>query len=186
MKLALILLVLLIAGYFLINRFTGFHTQTPEQYAESKPQFDLMRHLSGPLVSEGVLYGPRGHLVTRFVADMKGAWRNREGTLSEWFTYTETGRKQKREWNLILGEGGEFTATAADIVGTAKGMVSGATVLINYRLKLDEDAGGHVLDVTDWMYLMENGSIMNKSEMRKFGIKVAELIATIRPVQPAQ
>ena len=42
----------------------------------------------------------------------------------------------------------------------------------------------HALDVTDWMYLMENGTIMNRSEMRKFGIKVAELIATIRPADP--
>jgi len=28
---------------------------------------------------------------------------------------------------------------------------------------------------------MENGTIMNRSEMRKFGVKVAELVATIRP-----
>jgi hypothetical protein len=43
-----------------------------------------------------------------------------------------------------------------------------------------ESAGGHVLDVTDWMYLMENGTIMNRSQFRKFGIKVAELVATMR------
>ena len=52
---------------------------------------------------------------------------------------------------------------------------------MTYRLKLSEDAGGHVLDVTDWMYLMDNGVIMNRSEMRKYGLRVAELIATMRP-----
>jgi hypothetical protein len=31
------------------------------------------------------------------------------------------------------------------------------------------------------MYLMSNGSIMNRSQFRKFGIKVAELVATMRP-----
>jgi hypothetical protein len=31
------------------------------------------------------------------------------------------------------------------------------------------------------MYLMENGAIMNRSQFRKFGIKVAELVATMRP-----
>jgi hypothetical protein len=36
------------------------------------------------------------------------------------------------------------------------------------------------LDVTDWMYLMKNGTIMNRSQFRKFGITVAELVATIR------
>ena len=31
---------------------------------------------------------------------------------------------------------------------------------------------------------MPNGVIMNKSELRKFGIKVAELVATMRPAGP--
>jgi hypothetical protein len=31
------------------------------------------------------------------------------------------------------------------------------------------------------MYLTSNGSIMNRSQFRKFGIKVAELVATMRP-----
>jgi hypothetical protein len=54
--------------------------------------------------------------------------------------------------------------------------------MLNYTIQLTKDAGGHVLQVTDWMYLMENGSIMNRSQFRKFGIKVAELVATIRPM----
>ena len=33
------------------------------------------------------------------------------------------------------------------------------------------------------MYLLENGTIMNRSQFRKFGVKVAELVATMRPVQ---
>jgi hypothetical protein len=31
------------------------------------------------------------------------------------------------------------------------------------------------------MYLLENGVIMNRSQFRKFGFKVAELVATMRP-----
>ena len=48
-----------------------------------------------------------------------------------------------------------------------------------------ESTGGHVLGVTDWMYLMENGTIMNRSQFRKYGIKVAELVATMRPKEAA-
>ena len=51
-----------------------------------------------------------------------------------------------------------------------------------YKLRLPPAAGGHVLDVTDWMYLGENGTVMNRSQFSKFGIKVAELIATMRPL----
>jgi len=52
---------------------------------------------------------------------------------------------------------------------------------MNYRIRLEPQAGGHVLSVTDWMYLLDNGTLMNRSEFRKFGLKVAELVATLRP-----
>ena len=58
----------------------------------------------------------------------------------------------------------------------------GPTVHLNYRITLPESAGGHTLSVTDWMYMCENGTIMNRSQFRKFGIKVAELIATMRKI----
>jgi hypothetical protein len=32
------------------------------------------------------------------------------------------------------------------------------------------------------MYLVENGTIINRSQFRKYGIKVAELVATMRPL----
>jgi hypothetical protein len=53
-------------------------------------------------------------------------------------------------------------------------------VQLAYRLRLPKDAGGYLLNVTDWMYLTHNGTIMNRSQFRKFGVKVAELVATIR------
>ena len=39
--------------------------------------------------------------------------------------------------------------------------------------------------VTDWMYLVENGTVINRSQFRKFGVKVAELVATMRQREPA-
>ncbi len=184
MKSLLIVLILILIVVVLIKVVIGFHTQKPSHYAGTEPAFDLRKHLSGPMKSEGMIYGPRGHVSSRFVADMKGTWDGKTGVLTEDFVYAGSGQKQARRWSLKLGENGKFTATAPDVIGTAQGEVSGATVRLTYRIKLLEDAGGHVLDVTDWMYLMENGVIMNRSEMRKFGIKVAELIATIRPVSP--
>ncbi|MCW8842592.1 MAG: DUF3833 domain-containing protein [Rhodobacteraceae bacterium] len=182
MKSLLILLLLIVVVLILVKVAIGFHTQRPAHYAATGPKFDLRKHLSGMMKSEGMIYGPRGHVSSRFVAEMNGTWDGQTGVLTEDFKYAESDQLQARRWSLVLGENGKFTATAPDVIGTARGEVSGATVRLTYRIKLLEDAGGHVLDVTDWMYLMENGVIMNRSEMRKFGIKVAELIATIRPV----
>ena len=45
---------------------------------------------------------------------------------------------------------------------------------------MPKEAGGHVLTVTDWMYLSGEGTILNRSQMRKFGVKAAELIAVFK------
>ena len=42
-----------------------------------------------------------------------------------------------------------------------------------------------MLTTTDWMYLGPNGAIVNRSQFRKFGLKVGELVATMRPAAPA-
>lgn len=179
--LTVVLTLLVIAALAMLrHRKASFHAQRPADYAETGPAFDLRRHMAGPIASEGVIFGPTGKVAGSFVAEMTGQWDGATGTLTEEFHYA-TGARQTRQWHLTLANDGTFTATAADVIGRARGVISGATVRMTYRIKLDEDAGGHVLDVTDWLYLMDNGAIMNKSEMRKFGIKVAELVATMRP-----
>lgn len=159
----------------------NFRAQKLVDYEGTGPAFDIRTHLGGKLVSEGVIYGPTGRVVSRFVAEMAGTWDGATGVLSENFAYANGGRQQ-REWRLTFTDDGKFTAQADDIIGEAKGAQFGSTARLTYRIRLPEASGGHELDVVDWMYLMENGTIINRSEMRKFGIKVAELVATIRPV----
>lgn len=179
---ALIGALIVIALMALRTRYASFAAQAPSDYAGKGPDFDLRRHLSGPLTCEGVIFGPTGRVTSRFVADMNGSWDGTTGTLSEVFRY-DSGTVQHRAWTLALGPGGRIIATAADVEGQGSGRVEGSGVLLRYRIRLTPEAGGHVLDVTDWMYLLDNGAIINRSQFRKFGIKVAELVATIRPVE---
>jgi hypothetical protein len=166
------------------SRYASFQAQSPSDYAGLGPQFDLRSHLSGPIQCEGMIFGPMGRVASRFVAEMDGKWDGNIGTLSEVFRY-DSGTVQHRAWTLALANSGDITATAADVVGLGSGRVEGPGVVLRYRIRLTPEAGGHVLDVTDWMYLMENGTIMNRSQFRKFGIKVAELVATMRRIPAA-
>lgn len=175
LALALIVLVMIAKTYMFSFRF-----QSPEGYADTRPQFILTKHFSGEILSEGVIFGPTGKMANSFTAKMVGEWDGDTGTLSEEFTYSN-GVTQNRKWFLTLGPDNTFTATADDLVGEAKGIVSGSTVKLTYEIILPESAGGHTLQATDWLYLTANGVIMNKSELRKFGVKVAELIVTMRP-----
>lgn len=177
-------ILMIILGY-LKSRYLDFMAQRPEDYLDANGEaFDLRRHLNGPIVCDGVIYGPTGRVTSRFVGEFDARWEGNVGVMKERFTY-DSGEVQDREWRLTLGNDGRIRATAPDVVGEGSGMQSGPTVQLRYRIRLPEDAGGHVLDTTDWMYLAPNGAIVNRSQFRKFGIKVAELVATMRRKETA-
>lgn len=175
------LLIAALALPVLRRRFFSFQAQTLADLATKGPAFNLKEHLSGPILCEGLIFGPTGRVTSRFVANMVGSWEGNTGTLRERFHY-DSGTVQDRVWTLHLSDTGAIRAEAPDVIGTGTGQVSGAAVLMTYNIRLTPEAGGHVLAVTDWMYLMENGTIMNRSQFSKFGITVAELVATFRKV----
>lgn len=158
----------------------GFLAQTPEDYASNTPTVDIRKHLAGPMVCEGVLFGPMGRVVSRFTARMNGSWDGDTGRLTEDFLY-DSGATQARVWSLSVDAQGQITGTADDVIGTATGRQVGNAVRLDYTLRLPPHAGGHVLEVTDWLYLVGTSTLVNRSQFRKFGIPVGELVATLRP-----
>lgn len=166
-------------GHRLWQMRMSFRGQRPEQYLLQHPRFDLPRHLNGRFDCEGVIFGPTGRVTSRFAADVEATWTGDAGVMVEHFRY-DSGATQDREWRLSLLEGGRIRAEADDVVGDGRGWSRGSAVQMLYRIRLPDDAGGHVLDAVDWMYLLENGTIVNRSQFRKFGFKVAELVATFR------
>jgi hypothetical protein len=169
-------------GLWLWTRLFGFRGQRLAPHRDQAPRFDPKRDLAGKILCEGIVYGPFGRVVSRFVAQMEGRWQGDRATLTEVFRY-DSGRIQHRAWDLRL-EGWQITALAEDLIGPGRGEIAGNAVRMRYKIRLAREAGGHVLDVEDWMYLLENGTIMNRSQFRKFGIKLGELIATMRQEAP--
>lgn len=179
-------IALILAGAFaafglvwMRQRYATFMAQTPADFEGKGPEFDLREHLIGPILCEGVIYGPTGRVSSRFVADMDAHWDGNVGVMTEKFRY-DSGNTQDREWRLTLGNDGSIKAEAPDVIGTGTGQQTGAGAHLKYKIQLPKESGGHVLDATDWMYLVENGTIMNRSQFRKYGFKVAELVATMR------
>lgn len=173
-------LMLALALLLLRRRFLGFDAQRLADYPQGVT-LDPAVHLAGPLLCEGVIYGPTGRVASRFVAEMQGEWRDGQGVLTERFRY-DSGMVQERRWDFRLGGDGSLRATAADVPGEAVGAMAGSAMRLRYRIRLHDDAGGHVLSVNDWMYVLDNGTIINRSQFRKFGVTVAELVATMRRI----
>lgn len=173
-------MALMAALYWMKSRRMGFIAQRPKDYDGVGRQLDLRQHLNGPIVCEGVIYGPTGRVSSSFVADMEVSWNGNVGVMKERFHYN-SGDIHDRQWTLTVANDGSVKAEADDVVGSGTGKQSGNALELKYRIKLPEASGGHELDAIDWMYLVDNGTIMNRSQFRKYGIKVAELVATMRP-----
>ena len=172
-------LILATAAFWSRSRFADFLAQKPEDY-RSGENFDLRTFLNGPMICDGVIYGPTGRVSSRFAADFDITWEGNNGVMKEHFTYDD-GSEQHREWRFSYGNDGRIVARAEDVVGDGEGEQIGSAIRLKYKFRLPPESGGHVLDCVDWMYLAPNGTIVNRSQFYKFGIKVAELFATMRP-----
>lgn len=184
-KILLAIAVLILAAVLIRHVFLSFPAQRLSDYASDTPHFDIRQAFDGPVEAHGMIYGPTGRVTSRFRAMMVGSFTNDGGVINEEFDYA-SGRTQSRAWKIKFAEDGTISSTADDIEGIASMEQRGNALEMHYRLRLPEDAGGHVLDVTDWIYQMPDGTLLNRSQMRKFGIKVAELFAVMRRVPESQ
>ncbi|MBO6774296.1 MAG: DUF3833 family protein [Marinibacterium sp.] len=171
---------IVIGAVWMRSAFGTFRAQRPQDYQGTSPTFDIRKHLNGVIDCEGVIYGPTGRVTSRFVGEFNAVWQGEVGRMDEHFIY-DNGNTQDREWTLRVDRNGQIKATAPDLIGVGDGWQSGSAVQLRYRIKLPESAGGHELDTIDWMYLAPSGAIVNRSQFRKFGLPVGELVATMRP-----
>lgn len=172
--------VAVVAAIIVIRRrFADFAGQSADDYAEDYPQFNMREHLNGTMQCDGVIFGPMGRVTSTFTADFDITWEGNVCTMNEHFYYHD-GSTQERAWRIELDGGGRFEASADDVPGKGHGEVAGPAVLFHYPITLPPESGGYTLNAFDCMYLTKNGTIVNRSQFRKFGFRVAELVATIR------
>lgn len=177
--------ILALSAAKLLDVFWSFRAQKLDDYAAATSPGDLAQILGRRFDAHGVIFDYSGRAKSRFTASIEGDFTAEGGTLKERFVYG-SGAADRREWTIrFAADGKRFTATAPDVIGEAEGELRGDAIAMTYRLRLPERAGGHVLDVVDWLYLMPDGAIVNRSEMRKYGVLAAELMAVFTPVDGA-
>ncbi len=147
-------------------------------YKSTSPELKLEQFFNGKLTAHGVVLDRSGALTRRFSVDLLGTWQEDKGKLEEWFVYDD-GEKQTRTWYLENLGDGNYKGTANDVVGTAMGTAKGSALYWRYQLVINYQ--GEPLEVTldDWMFLINEKRLINRTEIIKFGIKVGEVILTI-------
>ena len=62
----------------------------------------------------------------------------------------------------------------------AEGEQRGNAARMTYRLRIPRGEGEIVVSMEDWLYLMQDGTLINRTKMRKFGLPVGELVVAFR------
>ncbi|WP_416307732.1 DUF3833 domain-containing protein [Neptunicella sp. SCSIO 80796] len=145
-----------------------------EDYKNSQPEFDLPDYFNGQLVAWGIVQDYSNKVVRRFCVDLTASWQGKSGQLDETFYYAD-GEIQQRRWKLFISNSGEVTGTADDVIGQARGRSTGSAFNWQYRLKVAIDGSDYEFSMDDWMYLLDEQRLMNRTYMQKLGVTVAEI-----------
>jgi len=145
-----------------------------KKYIDAKPKFDLKAYFTGPIKAWGIVQDRSGNVVSRFDITMKGTWEGNRGTLVEDFVYYD-GTKQQRIWKILDRGDGTYQGLADGIIGKAEGISFGNAGQWTYVMDLPVGESTYRLRFDDWMWVMNDGVLMNRSYMKKFGFTVAEI-----------
>lgn len=159
-----------------LSGFLGACTGGPtlDHYKGAQPQLDLENYFTGPIKAWGIIQDRKGHVTRRFDVTMLGTWEGDVGTLEENFVYYD-GKTEKRTWTIKKIADDQYEGTAGDILGKANGNVEGNAMRWAYQMDLPVGDKTYKITFDDWMFLMNDGTLINRSYLKKFGITVAEL-----------
>lgn len=76
------------------------------------------------------------------------------------------GTKSQRIWRLTEQKDGSWKGVAGDVIGEATGQVVGNTLHWNYLLELPVEDKIYKVNFDDWMYLINEDVMLNRSVMK--------------------
>ena len=153
---------------------SGCAAPTVADYAAEKPVLDLREYFNGPVSAHGMFQDRSGKVIKRFTVAMQGTWKGDVGTLEEDFTYSD-GTTQRRVWTMQRGPDGQYTGRADDVVGEATGQARGNAFHWQYTLQQPVDGKVYDVQMDDWMFLIDEKRLLNRTEMRKFGVRLGDV-----------
>ncbi len=149
-----------------------------ERYRTEQPVLDLAKYFNGTIDGWGMFQDRSGEVVKRFHVLIDAKWETRDGlavgTLDEHFTWSD-GTKSRRVWTITRSADGRYVGLADDVIGEAQGEAAGNALRWRYVLALPVDGKVWNVDFDDWMFLIDEKVMLNRSAMSKFGFRLGEV-----------
>ena len=149
------------------------------RYADQQPALNLEHFFSQPVKAWGMFQKRNGEVAKRFEVNIVSRHERNNLILDERFVYSD-GTRQRRVWTLTPEGQGRWSGRADDVVGVAEGQVAGNTLHWRYRLNLPVDDSTYEMSMDDWMYLMDEDTLINRTRMSKFGVEVGQVTLFFR------
>ena len=149
------------------------------RYADQQPALNLEHFFSQPVKAWGMFQKRSGEVVKRFEVNIVSRREGNNLILDERFQYSD-GTRQRRVWTLTPEGQGRWSGRADDVVGVAQGQIAGNTLHWRYRLNLPVDGSTYEMSMDDWMFLMDEDTLINRTTMSKFGVEVGQVTLFFR------
>ena len=163
----------------LLLALAGCGSVPVERYRDERPAMDLQRYFNGTVDAWGMFQDRSGKVIKRFYVRIDARWTGDTGVLDEHFEYSD-GTRSRRVWTITRLDANRYRGTADDVIGEARGEMQGNALRWQYVLKLEVDGKSWEVDFDDWMYMIDDQVMLNRSVMSKFGIRLGEVILSFR------
>ncbi|MBA5606073.1 DUF3833 domain-containing protein [Duganella sp. FT3S] len=150
-----------------------------QQYRAQQPALDLAAYFTGTTDAWGMFQRRGGDVVKRFHVTITGTSKDGTLTLDEQFRYSD-GTSQQRVWRLVRGADGLWRGRADDVKGEAIGELAGNALRWQYTLLLPVDGSTYQMRFDDWMFLIDDCTMINRASMTKLGVELGQVTLTFR------
>tara|TARA_B110000977_G_C10791835_1_gene382747 strand:- start:104 stop:637 length:534 start_codon:yes stop_codon:yes gene_type:complete len=143
-------------------------------YKNTTPKLNLQEYLQGNISGSGIVQDFKGKVTKQFDFSGNANWDGDIGTFDEHMTYYD-GQKDHRIWTIKKISDHYYEGSTADVIGIAKIYVEGNAMNWKYQMNVPVGDKTYKLSFDDWMYLTDDGGLINKNQFTKFGFNVGSL-----------
>lgn len=145
-----------------------------EGFRATTPAIDPIRFFTGHVRSWGVLEDRSGQPTDVVTTDCLGKVGDNGLRLVQRLTIGQDA-PTTRTWQMRRAGPGRYEATANDMVGTAIGEASGRAFHWTWTLALSPGNDLKNVSMDQWWYLLDDGSMLNRTTVRKLGVILIEV-----------
>ena len=152
----------------------GCGSMKAEDYAGTTPRLVLEEYFLGQVRAWGIFQDRSGKLRRQFTVDIDGRMEGDELVLTEDFVYAD-GERSQRIWRIRRIDEHRYEGRADDVEGVATGLAYGQALNWRYDLNLRVGEDTYRVHFDDWMFLHEDGVLVNRAAMSKLGIHLGDV-----------